>query len=265
VIQYDEVDVVRGANRQISYALVNRLFAGRTQEPPPPSREGAKGIVLPDGRTIEEIPGSTTVETSPDPSTGPTEPVEIASLQISQSRSFDEPIRRADTDGDGVVETSAYSDILLSGRYNPNERTSLDLRAQWDILYRHISGVTVSGVYRDRLSTLRMSLVHSEGLRIDPNTKEKDSDSTQVRYYTAFNLMRDRTGRPKLQFGISGSWNAQPAEGRSHFPDQSWQFVYASQCCTFHLNRLTRDIDDRREFSFRVDLTGVGKIFSSTF
>lgn len=193
------------------------------------------------------------------------EPVEIASLQISQTRSFDEPIRVADTDGDGVLETSDYSDIFLSGRYNPSDRTSVDLRAQWDILYRQISGVTVSGGYRNRLSILRMSLVYTEGLRIDAITKEREDNSTQVRYYTALNFLRGRTGRPRLQFGISGSWISRPPEGLSHFPDQSWQLRYASQCCTFHLNRLMRDIDDRNEISFRVDLTGVGKIFSSTF
>ena len=264
VIQYDQVDTVRGADRQISYALVNRLFAGRTQAPPAPSREGAKGIVLPDGTTIEDIPGSEN-RRPPDQPEGPQEPVEIASVQISQSRSFDEPIRSADTDGDGVPETSDYSDIFLSGRFNPNDRTSLDLRAQWDILFHQISGVTVSGGYRNRLTTVRGSVVHTEGLRIDPLTQQKDDDSTQVRYYTAFNFLRSRTGQPRLQFGLSGSWMARPPEGLSHFPDQSWQLRYATQCCTFHLNRLTRDIDDRREFSIRVDLTGVGKIFSSTF
>ena len=264
VIRYDEVDSVRGADRQVTYSLVNRLFAGRMQTPPAPSREGAKGIVLPDGTTIEDIPGAAKQAQAELPD-GPEEPVEIASLQITQSRSFDEPIRAADTDGDGTLETSNYSDIFLSGRYNPNDRTSLDLRSQWDVLYRKISGVTVSGGYRNRLSTVRMSVVHSEGLRIDPLTKERAEDSTQVRYFTAFNFLRGRTGRPKLQFGLSGSWMARPPDGLSHFPDQSWQLRYATQCCTFHLNRLTRDIDDRREFSIRVDLTGVGKIFSSTF
>jgi lipopolysaccharide assembly outer membrane protein LptD (OstA) len=264
VIQYDEVDTVQGADRAVSYALVNRLFAGRNQTPPAPSREGAKGIVLPDGTTIEDLPGSGSSSPQDQPP-GPVEPVEIASVQLSQSRSFDEPIRIADTDGDGQPESSNYSDIFLSGRYNPNDRTSLDLRAQWDILFRQISGVTASGGYRNRLTTLRMSFVHTEGLRWNYDTGEQVDDSTQIRYYTAFNLLRGRTGRPKLQVGYSGSYVFQPTEGLSNFPDQSWQLRYASQCCTFLVNRLTRDIDSRRELSIRVDLTGVGKIFSSTF
>jgi hypothetical protein len=264
IIRYDEVDTAQGADEQISYALVQRLFAGRPQSRPNPQQDGPQGIVLPDGTTVEDVPGRPAAPLPAERGDAPLEPLEIASFQIAQSRSFDRDLSSADVDGDGVNETSSFGPVLFTGRYNPNPRTSVDLRASWHYLYRRFSDVSVSSGYRDRLTTLRLSAVHREGLGLD-FAGDPNQDDTQFRYFTAFNLLKSRSGEPKIQFSVGGTYLVQPPSDLSHFPDQQWQVRYATQCCTIHLQRLTRDIDNRRELSFRVDLTGVGKVLSQTF
>ena len=213
-------------------------------------------VILPDG-TIHE-PTDTPQDAAPPAAEKPSVPVEIASLEIGQRRSFDQDLSSADLDGNGEKESfSPYSPIVLTGRVNPSPALSLDLRSGYDILYNKISGVSVSGGLRGQMASVKFSLVHRTGLAANAE------DSTQVRLLGGFRLLQER-----LQFNVEASYNADPGASGNHFPEQHFQFVYSSQCCSFYVERLTRDFgtaDTRRELYFRIDLRGVGKLLQKTF
>jgi hypothetical protein len=121
---------------------------------------------------------------------------------------------------------------------------------------------SVSGTVQRELARLRFSVVHNNGLGLD-SFGEEIADNTQARLTAGLSFMGG-----KMLFNLDGSYTSNPALGASHFPDQRYQFTYATQCCTIFIERLTRDFattDDRREISFRLDLRGIGKILSSTF
>jgi hypothetical protein len=132
----------------------------------------------------------------------------------------------------------------------------MDLRSNFDVIFDRIRDVTLSGGWRQRIYRLRFSLNFNNGLA--PGT----SSATQVRLNTGLSLLRS-----KLQLDFDGAYVSDAGEG-SHLPDQRWRAQYMTQCCTFYLERLTRDFpsgSDRRDLYFRIDLRGVGRVFSSTF
>ncbi len=263
ILLYDEVDRVNGAGEQVGYALVQRLFAKRPRAAEPEPAGDAERDVVPDAGRAERSP-----EAAPGSRPGPVppaagEPVEIAQLEISQSRSFERDISRADVDGDGQDETSRFSPILVTGRFNPGSAVSLDLRSRYDILFDQVQDVSLSGTLQHAINRLRFSLVYDNGLGLDPATGQERDDSSQLRLTDGVTLAGGR-----VAFNVDGSYLTDPPEGTSHFPDQRFQLQYSTQCCTFFLERLTRDFattEDRRELYFRLDLRGVGKVLSSTF
>ena len=252
IILFDEVDPSPGRGKTASWALVQRLYQKRAQAVPPP-RGGPETIVLPDGTTAESSEDDEAAEAPPeDDSSRPQEPVEVATLEFRQSRSFDndKPLSVSATD------SSPWSAVSISGRYNPHPTLSLDLRSDWDVLFDSFRGFTLSGGWRKSASQVRGSVVRRVGLG-------PAESATQVQLDTAFAFFRG-----KFRVGARGTYNANPVEGASRLPEQRWRVQYSTQCCTFFLERLTRDftgIPDRRDVYFRVDLTGVGKILSHTF
>ena len=272
ILLYDEVDQVRGFGKQMNYALVQRLFAKRPRAKTSTAEEIEETVMLADGTIAEPVPEVEDEEKQRDEKPPASEPVEIASLEISQRRSFDQDISREDVDEDGTIESfSRYSPIQLVGRFNPTRAVSLDLRSGYNILFKNVEDVTISGTLSSYLARLRFSLVHINGLGVR-KTEEDDEgnaiveeieDSTQLQLTTGATLLGGR-----LKLNLNTSYNANPADEGSHFPDQRWQLQYGTQCCTFFVERLTRDFagtDTRRELHFRVDLTGVGKVLSKTF
>lgn len=249
VLRYDEIDTVSGSDRLVSYSLVQRLFARKARASP----ESESGEAEPQDPPEPEDPAPKE------------EPVEIASLTLEQVRSLDNDLSILDVDGDGTNERSRGGPVRLTGRFNPSPRTSVNLSGTWDVLADRFSGITLSSGWGGPRRSLRVSLVHSEGLGFDTDGNRL-RDDTQVRFYAGLSTLRDRTlGTDKLQLSVSGSYLARPGEGRSHIPDQRWTLRYGTQCCTFFVERLIRDIDDRSEYHLRIDLAGVGKILSSKF
>jgi len=252
VLSFDEVDRVSGAGNAMSYALVQRLLARKSQRVPPASPVAGDTIVLPDGTTHEPGDGTEDAGSADQPAAAqPSVPVEIASLEIAQRRSFDQNLSSKDVDGDGQNETSPYSPIVLTARVNPGQALSFDLRSGYDILFDEITDVSLSGAVRGPIASARFSLVHRNGLGAEAE------DSTQVRLLGGFRLLQDR-----MRFNVETAYNADPGAGGSHFPEQRYQLVYSTQCCTIYVERLTREFataDNRREIYFRFDLHGVGK------
>jgi len=272
LLLYDDVDQFTGAGANLNYSLVQRLFGKRPRSLPQPGREAMQPVVMADGTTHDPLAGvvsplDTTEGFAPiPPAEAPVEPLEIASLEFRQARSFDTNLSVADLDSDGINEAaSPFSDWQMIGRYNPSRKTSIDLRGNYHILYERIRDVTLSGAIRNRHARTGFSIIYRNGLGVT-NTGTStmpvfvpNRDDTQVRFDTGLNLF----GR-KLQLNYTALFIAEPPPGQSHLPDQHWRVAYATQCCTFVIERFTRDFAggvDRRDLSFRVDLAGIGKLF----
>lgn len=277
IIELDEVDRAAPTTRSfVNYGIRSRLFARRSREEPSPPPDTGEAILMPDGHATTDRPEvSTEARAEPKDVGGeaaapPVEPVEIASLDISQRRNLDEdqPLSRADLDRDGVLEeTSLRSSISLAGRYNPSRLVSFDLRTSYHILYRTFESVSFSGNLSDQPYRLRFSLVHRQGLGVTSECLQFDAggdclvfadaeDSTQLRLDSGLRLFRG-----KLRFALDGSYNADPAPGASRFPDRRVRVEYYTQCCGFLAELLARDFVQRtrRDFRFTVDLRGIGK------
>lgn len=281
IIAYDEVDLFSGSGNQMTYSLVQRLFARRPRARPAATvQEGGETVVLPDGTTAR-VEGGAVAETGGSSSTTaesteqPREALEIASLGLSQTRSFDRDISSADLDGDGLAESfSPYSDLRLNGRFNPSPAVSLDLTSNFDILFDEVKDVSLSGGLRQRLAGVRFSLVHLNGLGVDRLTSLDEfgdpvvtfvprEDRTQLRLTSDLSLLGG-----KLQLFVDGSFDANPMPGRPHVPDKRWRIRYGTQCCTFAVEGLSYDfvgLNDRRDLYVRVDFRGVGKILEHGF
>jgi LPS-assembly protein len=263
VLLFDEVDSVSGAGKEMSYALVQRLFAKRPRSLPAPRPVSTDSVVLPDGTVHDASTPAAEADSAED---APAVPVEIASLQIGQRRSFEDSLSFADLDGDGMNEaTSKASPVSLTGRFNPGPAVSIDVRGSYDILYDAIRDASVSGALRGRLASMRFSVYHRAGLgvQLEGTDLVPVEDSTQVRVTAGVNLLQER-----LQLKMDASYTADPEPGQDHVPDQRWQLLYSTECCTIMVERLTRAFatpEDRRELHFRIDLRGVGKLLSQTF
>jgi hypothetical protein len=262
VLSFDEIDLRGGAGNRLSYALVQRLFAKRPQAVPTVSPLAAENIVLPDGTTYQAP--ATPDDSDPAAAEPRSVPVEIASFELRQTRSFDEDLNFADLDEDGVQEeTSQYSNIAVIGRFNPSRGASIDLRSNYDILFDQIQDVSLSGTLRNQVSSLKFSVFHRNGLGVNASTLEPNPDSTQAQLTGGLSVLRDR-----LKLKLQASYNADPEPKGSHFPEQHWQVLYSTQCCTFMIERLTRDfatLEERREVYFRIDLRGIGKLLEKTW
>jgi lipopolysaccharide assembly outer membrane protein LptD (OstA) len=262
IIRFDEVDVFNGAGNAVSYALVNRLFVKRPRDVAPTGAVGDETIVMPDG-TVSEAgmsgpPSGAPPTQDPGAALPPTESVEIASIEIAQRRSFDQTLSTATIDGE--LQESRFGDVVLTGRYNPNPNTTLDIRSSYDILFKDLKGATLSGGVRKRLAQLRFSLVWRNGLG-------GQTDDTQLRFTTGFSVLRG-----KLRFMVDGTVDFDPEANvvtgeKNAFPNRAWRIQYSTQCCTLYFERLDRTytLSERRDFYFRVDLKGIGKILQVTY
>jgi LPS-assembly protein len=261
IIRFDEVDRFSAAGNQVVYSLVQRLFARRPRASdavPPPSREA---VVLPvDDAAVSLAPveGVAAVPVDPDAPPPPEEPVEIASLEISQRKAFDEDLSRADLDGDGILEaTSSRSPISLTGRYNPSPLVSFGLNGSYDILYDGVSNVSGTGSVRAAVYRAQFSVTHTRDLALDDS-------QTGVNLNGGLSLFRQR-----LQLDAETYYRSDPGPTGDHFPSARVRVQYRTQCCTVLVERLTYDFaadeDQRRDVYVRFDLSGIGKLWDQRF
>ena len=282
VLVFDEVDRYGIAGNSIGYGLRSRLFAKRPRMVPAASPDAGERILMPGASESEPLPGFPAAD-----ETGETvaatvaaeevkdEPVEIATVEVSQLRSFDTDLSAADLDLDGTLESlSPYSEVVLNGRYSPTPRTSLDVRAAWHVLYREVSGATLSGGLSGNRGRLRSSLVYRNGLGAVAQTVEGAEGELETVYVERDNNTQLNLAAGVFLFGgrmavdINATFDADPPSGQSHIPNRQWRVQYRTQCCTFLLERLARnfsDIQNRSDYYLRVDLRGVGKILDQKF
>ncbi|HKQ60948.1 MAG TPA: LPS assembly protein LptD [Candidatus Polarisedimenticolaceae bacterium] len=274
ILRYDEIDSFGRSSNAVTYSVVQRLFGQRPQAPPPPVEEGSR-VGLEGGATSRPArfeappPPEPVAALAPGTPPPPQEPVEIASLEVRQSRSFDTTLSSRDNDGDRVADVVSHnSPIELVGRYNPSRSTSVDLRGTYQVLYDSFSDVSVSGSVARALAQLRFSLVFRNGLGLQPRTDgsgglEPVPDDTQLRLTAGFRLLHNR-----LRVDLDGLIDADPTDpSHRYLPDKSWRVSYATQCCAFTLERLNRSFatTGRDDFYFRVDLSGIGKILDLNY
>jgi hypothetical protein len=249
IIHYDEVDSSRGASNQISYGLRTRFFAARPRAKPAEPAGSGEAVLLPEGtsgevKKAEPAPQGAAAPAEP-AAPAPVEPVEIASLEISQSRSFGTDLSST-VNSLGAHESSRYSSVDTVGRFNPKPSTSLDLRTSYDILRNLFSSISLSGNLRGPTTRTGFSVVRTAG-------SYGASGNTQLRMQAGVALF----GK-KLKLDVDGSYNAQ----QHRVPDQRWRVEYYTQCCGFLMEWFRRDFvsNDRGEFRFTVDLRGIGKL-----
>ena len=253
IIPYDGIDAARGASNQLTYGFRTRLFAQRPRAKAVETPGIAETVLVPEGTSGEVkeaessppgTPGAAHGPPSPPP---PMEPVEIASLEVSQSRSFGKALSILDINGDGIPESSWYSAINTVGRFNPNPHTSLDLRMSYDVLSMRMTSVSVSGNLRSDVARTGFSVVRTQPSTIGAPTQ------VQLRLAAGTTLFER-----KLKVDVDGSYDAQT----HRVPDQRWKVEYYTQCCGFLMEWFKRDFisNNRGEFRFTVDLRGVGKL-----
>ena len=253
VISYDQVDATRGATNLLTYGVKTRLFAQRPRTKPAEPAAGGEAVLLPEGtsgevKKADPAPDGTSAAThAPAAPPPPVEPVEIASLEVRQSRSFGRDLSVRDVNADGVSEKSRFSSVDAIGRFNPKSNTSLDLRTSYDVLLKQMSSVSLSGSLRGSVARTGFSLVRTAGSTVGA------SATTQFRMATGVTLF----GR-KLKLDVDGSYNAQT----HRVPDQRWRLEYYTQCCGFLAEWFRRDFTDnnRGELRITVDLRGIGKL-----
>src|SRR5262245_23389032 len=274
IILYDEVDPTSPSNI-VSYGIRTRLFAQRPRaEQAPPKGEGEK-IVLPGATTASGEPAEPAPESTepapaqpeaPEGPPAPREPIEIASVEVTQSRSFDTTLLSADLNRDGVIDTTSHkSGVQLVGRFNPLPSMSLDLRSVYNTLYDTWTDTSFSGNVRTENTRLGFSLVHVPGLGVtsvqDPDTGLttllNNPDTTTLRLGAGLVLLGG-----KLRLDLDGSYVPTAPAGEAEVPDQLWRMQYYTQCCGFLAEYLRRDFagNERREFRFSLDLRGIGKL-----
>ncbi len=269
IIVYDEIDAYGINANAITYRLASRLIAQRPRAKA--EREGASGekTLIPEGESgkLREAPSTFTEDddalppaaTEPDAKQAPLEPIEIASIQIAQSYSFNSYPSIADLDGDPTtpLSQSHFSGVALTGRYNPSRLLGFSLSGRYDALFKMVSDVSLSGNFRHAMAQGLFSIVYRPGLGYsEPNVPKPDA--TQVRFQGNFGPIAGR-----IRLGIDATYNVSPGPNEVHLPYRRWRFEYYTQCCGFLAEYLSSQYTafPRREFRFAVDLRGIGKLF----
>jgi len=256
VIQFDEKDAVTGNQNSLQYSLVTRLFAKRPGVSLRPEQP-AEGLSFPQLHTPppeegQELAAPAQVAA---PEKADLSPVEIASFQVSQSYSLLTPLsrRRDCTTRLGLltcVETqnSNLSPVEAQLRFNPTLHTSVDLKAQYDILYKAIGRTSLSANFRSAQHGF-VDLTYFYNAGLDPLS----TDSSQIGILGETSLMNR-----KLVLGFQGNYDVV----QRNLQDQRYKVGYNTQCCGFTFEYLDRNYlgVSQQEFRLIVNLKGIGNV-----
>ncbi len=272
VIVYDDVDAFGANANSLTYGVATRVLVQRPRAAPEPPGSSGEKILVPEGESgkLREAPSATpptpgTVDPSLTPpapeetKNAPLEPVEVASVEVAQSYSFDTPVSLAHKDAQNPTaeERSHFSGVALTGRYNPSALLSFNLTGRYDILFNAISDVSLSGNFKQSMAQGLFSVVYRNGLGVD-STGAPIKDATQVRFQGNFGPIASR-----IRLGIDATYNVTPLPTEKHLPYRRFRLEYYTQCCGFLAEYLLSEYSafPRREFRFAVDLRGIGKLF----
>jgi lipopolysaccharide assembly outer membrane protein LptD (OstA) len=290
IIVYDEIDNFGINANNVTYGVGSRLIAQRPRAEA--EREGASGekLLVPEGESgkLREAPSATPESAEPplsatpgsDAKNAPLEPIEIASIEVAQSYSFNSTPSTANLDGKAATpdDTSKFSAVGLTGRYNPSRLLSFNITGRYDVLFHAVSDVSLSGNFRQSMAQGLFSVVYRPGLGLDeictlvqdpnfPNDPTKlicsytytpKRGATQLRFQGNFGPIAGR-----FRLGVDGTYNVTPGPNEKHLPYRRFRLEYYTQCCGFLTEYLVSQYSSfpRREFRFAVDLRGIGKLF----
>ena len=256
VIQFDERDALAGSQNAVQYSLVTRLFAKRPGVTPT-SVQPAEGLTFSQVHAPPPEEGqnlAAPAEVQP-PEKASLSPVEIASFQVSQTYSLLGPLsRRVDCStilGVSVCEQTGISNLsALDGqfRFNPTLNASVDLKAQYDILYNAFRRASLSANFRSQEHGF-VDLTWFYNVGLDPFS----TDSSQIGLLGETNLMNR-----KLVLGFQGNYDVV----QRNLQDQRYKIGYNTQCCGFTFEFLDRSYMgvSQQEFRLVVNLKGIGNV-----
>ena len=287
IIVYDEIDNFGANANRLTYGLASRLIAQRPRAAAEPQGGSGERILVPEGESgkLREAPSAVpespdrppAASEAPDAKKAPLEPIEIASVEVTQSYSFNSNPSIANLDSRAATpdSTSHFSAVALTGRYNPSRLLSFNVTGRYDVLFKAVSDVSLSGNFRQSMAQGLFSVVYHPGLGSDeictlvPDPSDPSQqicsytyvskrDATQLRFQGNFGPIAGR-----IRIGIDGTYNLTPAATEKHLPYRRLRLEYYTQCCGFLTEYLVSQYSSfpRREFRFAVDLRGIGKLF----
>jgi hypothetical protein len=256
VIQFDEKDAIVGNQNAVQYSLVTRLFAKRPGVTPP-IPQAADGLTFPQHHTAPPQEGQdlSAPAEAKSPEQASLSPVEIASFQISQVYSLLGPLSRKTECSSSLgttlcqqTQTSNLSSLDGQFRFNPTLYASIDLKAQYDILYRSISGTSLSANFRSpQHGFVDLTWYYH------PALQPLSVDSSQIGLLGETNLIQK-----KLVLGFQGNYDVVLGS----LQDQRYKVGYNTQCCGFTFEYWDRSYQgiDQQEFRLVVNLRGIGNV-----
>ena len=256
VIQFDEKDSIAGNQNSVQYSLVTRLFAKRPGVTPR-FAQTSEGLTFPQSHAAPPEEGrdlAAPAEAQP-PEKASLSPVEIASFHLSQAYSLLGPLstRKDCTTILGipvceVSQTSNLGPVDAQFRFNPTLHASVDLKAQYDILYNAFSGASLSTHLRSQDHGF-VDLTWFYNVGLDPSS----ADSSQIGLLGETHLMNR-----KLVLGFQGNYDVI----QRSLQDQRYKIGYNTQCCGFTFELLDRSYlgVSQQEFRLVVNLKGIGNV-----
>jgi lipopolysaccharide assembly outer membrane protein LptD (OstA) len=276
VIRFDEIDAFGGEANQVTYSLISRLFAKRPAAGS--DRFGGAGAwgatyvgaADPRQTLLEAMRGEDPEEESL--ITRPLQEeqekeeklstVEVATFELSQVYSFLGPISRSEA----LDQEKRVSPIRAALRLNPSIHASIDLKTDFDVIFRDFRQASLGAHLRSPrrgFLDLTWSLVRDlEGKallqqgKIPFSSQVFDRNQIVVEAETSF-------FRQKMLLGVQASYELGDVPlGEPRLRDQRYKFGYNTQCCGFQLEFLDRDFRDagQREIRFLINLRGVGNV-----
>jgi hypothetical protein len=277
VIRFDEVDSFGGEANQVTYALISRLFAkrpaagseryassgtwgasyvGGAEDPRQTLLEATRGEE-PEEESLITTPFEEEPEKEEKLST-----VEVATFEIGQDYSFLGPISRSVA----LNQEKHVSPIRAALRVNPSIHTSIDLRTEFDVIFREFRQASLGANLRSPrrgFLDFTWSLVRDlEGKALlqqgQPFSSTRVFDRNQIGVQAETSFFGQ-----KLLLGMQASYElGDVTPGEPRFRDQRYKFGYNTQCCGFQLEFLDRDFRDagQREIRFLINLRGVGNV-----
>jgi len=263
---FDEIDLITGDRNVLTYGLRQRLIVRRPVAPPAPAERPLPGAAGPPWGPAsllppEPVPSAAVPEresaatpapaaAAPPPAAAAAHagmegnPVDVASLEILQSVSFDEARPLSFRGG----RSSTRGPVRMIGRLNPSLNLAVDLRADWDPI---TNGVVAEGVaIGARHPALGFANLNWSRRAADGSA---DPGDNTVSATGGTDLWQRR-----VQLAAGAIWDAQ----QDRLVSRGLRVGYYTQCCGFLVEYARRDFigDERREWRFSLDLRGIGNL-----
>jgi len=289
VISFDEIDSLSGKTNSLSYSLVTRLFAKR----PAGAADELMGTGLQGGsggggfdplRKMMEAIRREKAEQQKAAGQGAGEEgaveephkqlstVEVATLEIGQDYSFLGPISQKASIFKPEPEESRFSAVHATLRVNPSIHASVDLRTDYDILFKQLSGASLSANLRNpRRGFLDLTWSLQRNLQQEETLREQQSLFGTLGSTCATVLNRSQIGlqgetsllNRRVLLGAQVNYELGDVFcGEPRLRDQRYRFGYNTQCCGIQFEILNRNFSNssQNEIRFLINLKGVGNV-----